>query len=178
MKEIKLKNGEIAIIRSATKEDAKAMIEYLNIIGGESDFLTFGKDEFRISVESEEEYIEKSNGMDNSKIIIATVNNEIISIASINSISKERMKHNGTLGISIREKYWGMGLGSELMGYLIMWAKSNKITKKINLLVREDNERGINLYKKCGFEKEGLLMKDIYVNGTYYNTIPMGLYID
>lgn len=38
MKEIKLKNGEIAIIRSATKEDAKAMIEYLNIIGGESDF--------------------------------------------------------------------------------------------------------------------------------------------
>jgi len=35
MKEIKLKNGETAILRTPTKEDAKAMIEYLNIIGGE-----------------------------------------------------------------------------------------------------------------------------------------------
>lgn len=88
------------------------------------------------------------------------------------------MKHNGTLGISLRKKYWGIGLGSEIMAYLIDWAKSNKITKKINLLVREDNIRGVKLYEKFGFKKEGLLKKDICVNGIYYNTIAMGLYID
>lgn len=88
------------------------------------------------------------------------------------------MKHNGTLGISIRKKYWGIGLGSEIMNYLIDWAKSNKITKKINLLVREDNIRGVKLYEKFGFEKEGILKKDICVNGIYHNTMAMGLYID
>lgn len=178
MKEIKLKNGKTAILRSPIKEDAQAMIDYLNIIGGESDFITFGKNEFSMSVEAEQDYIERINSMDNSKNILIIIEDEIVGIASITSVQKERMKHNGTLGISIRKKYWGIGLGSEIMAYLIDWAKSNKITKKINLLVREDNIRGVKLYEKFGFEKEGLLKKDICVNGVYYNTIAMGLYID
>lgn len=178
MKEIKLKNGKTAILRSPIKEDAQAMIDYLNIIGGESDFITFGKNEFSMSVEAEQDYIERINSMDNSKNVLIIIEDEIVGIASIASVQKERMKHNGTLGISIRKKYWGIGLGSEIMTYLIDWAKSNKITKKINLLVREDNIRGVKLYEKFGFEKEGLLKKDICVNGVYYNTIAMGLYID
>lgn len=178
MKEIKLKNGKTAILRSSIKEDAQAMIDYLNIIGGESDFITFGKNEFSMSVEAEQDYIERINGMNNSKNVLIIIEDEIVGIASITSVQKERMKHNGTLGISIRKKYWGIGLGSEIMTYLIDWAKSNKITKKINLLVREDNIRGVKLYEKFGFEKEGLLKKDICVNGVYYNTIAMGLYID
>ncbi|GAA0100587.1 GNAT family N-acetyltransferase [Paraclostridium bifermentans] len=178
MKEIKLKNGKTAILRSPIKEDAQAMIDYLNIIGGESDFITFGKNEFSMSVEAEQDYIERVNSMNNSKNVLIIIENEIVGIASITSVQKERMKHNGTLGISLRKKYWGIGLGSEIMVYLIDWAKSNKITKKINLLVREDNIRGVKLYEKFGFEKEGLLKKDICVNGIYYNTIAMGLYID
>lgn len=178
MKEVKLKNGESAILREPTKDDAQAMIDYLNAIGGESDFLTFGKNEFSASLEDEQDYIEAINKMENSKCIIAVVNNELAGIISINSVKKARMKHNGTLGISFRQKYWGMGLGSESMKYIIQWAKSNNITKKINLLVREDNYRGIKLYEKFGFEREGLLKKDICVNGVYYNTIAMGLYID
>ncbi|WP_394862729.1 GNAT family N-acetyltransferase [Paraclostridium bifermentans] len=178
MKEIKLKNGKTAILRSPIKEDAQAMIDYLNIIGGESDFITFGENEFSMSVEAEQDYIERINSMDNSKNVLIIIEDEIVGIASITSVQKERMKHNGTLGISIRKKYWDIGLGSEIMTYLIDWAKSNKITKKINLLVREDNIRGVKLYEKFGFEKEGPLKKDICVNGVYYNTIAMGLYID
>ena len=87
------------------------------------------------------------------------------------------MNHNVTLGISFRKKYWGMGLGNEVMSYLIEWAKSNGITKKISLLVREDNERAIKLYEKFGFERDGLLKKDICVHDVYHNTITMGLYI-
>lgn len=178
MKEIKLKNGESVILRTPIKEDAKKMIEYLNIVGGESDFVTFGKNEFTLSIEEEEDYIEKNNNTENCKIILTIINDEIVGIASISSIQKERMKHNGTLGISVRKKYWGMGLGNEAMSYLIEWAKCNGITKKISLLVREDNDRAIKLYENFGFEKEGLLKKDICVRGIYYNTIAMGLYID
>lgn len=49
MKYIKAKNQKI-IIRKANRSDAKALIEYLNVIGGEWDFLTFGKGEFGVSV--------------------------------------------------------------------------------------------------------------------------------
>lgn len=177
MKEVKLKNGKTAILRNPTKEDVKAMIEYLNIVGGESDFLTFGKNEFKISLEAEEEYIKKNNEMQNCEIVLAIINDKVVGIASINSLQKERMKHNGILGISLSKEYWGVGLGSAVMDYLIEWSKSNGITKKVSLLVREDNERGIKLYEKFGFEREGLLKNDICVNGVYYNTITMGLFI-
>lgn len=45
MKEINVNNGSV-IIRRGVKSDAKSLIEYLHILGGESDFLTFGAGEF------------------------------------------------------------------------------------------------------------------------------------
>jgi RimJ/RimL family protein N-acetyltransferase len=178
MEKLTLKNGKSVILRTPNKDDAQNMINYLNKIGGETDFLTFGKNRFKVSLEAEQEWIESSNSMENSLIIITTINDEIISIASIASNKKERTRHNGTLGISILKEYWGVGLGSKLMEYIIDWAKSNGITKRIELLVREDNHVAIKLYKKFGFEQEGLHKNDIYIDGTYYNTIIMALYIN
>ncbi len=177
MKEIILKDGEKAIIRKAVKEDAENIIIYLNKIGGESDFLTFGENQFKVSLEAEQEFIESANTSNNSIMIVAIIDDEIVSVGSISSTKKERTKHNGILGISIRKQHWGVGLGSEVMEYLISWAKSNGITKRIELLVREDNKIAIKLYEKYGFEREGLLKGDMCVNDVYYNTIMMGLYI-
>lgn len=42
----KLKNNKYLILRKSTIWDAKQIIEYLNCVGGESDYLLFGKDEF------------------------------------------------------------------------------------------------------------------------------------
>ena len=44
-----LNNGKKLYIRQAKPEDAKKMIDYLNLVGGESNNLTFGKDEFLLS---------------------------------------------------------------------------------------------------------------------------------
>ena len=43
-----LKDGRPAELREAVPSDAEDMIDYLRCIGGESDFLTFGKDAFSI----------------------------------------------------------------------------------------------------------------------------------
>ena len=50
MREIYAGNEKVKI-RKAVKSDAASLIEYLNIIGGESDFLTFGPGEFARSFE-------------------------------------------------------------------------------------------------------------------------------
>ncbi|WP_251862366.1 hypothetical protein [Clostridium sp. Marseille-Q2269] len=57
MKEMNVKDKKI-IIRKANRKDAKKLINYLNIIGGESDFLTFAAGEFRRSVYEEEQFID------------------------------------------------------------------------------------------------------------------------
>jgi len=64
VKELILKNGKNPIIRSATKEDATAIVNYVNKIAGESDFLTFGKGEFEITVEKEEDILESYVGLE------------------------------------------------------------------------------------------------------------------
>jgi len=72
MKEIIIKNKKV-IIREADKTDAKALIEYLNVIGGESDFLTFGIGQFDKSIEQEQDFIENVLEKENALFIIAEV---------------------------------------------------------------------------------------------------------
>ncbi|WP_409368527.1 GNAT family N-acetyltransferase [Lysinibacillus sp. 38-6] len=173
----RLKDGNEVTIKEATKEYAQQMIDFYNIVGGETDFLSFGKNEFTRNQEEYEAFIESTQLEQNSIILLATINDEIISIASINSSQKDRMKHVGTLGIVISEQYTGLGLGRKMMEQLIQWASSNGITNKISLVTREDNVTAIKLYEKLGFEQEGLIKKDNFINGVYYNTLLMGLFI-
>ncbi|MDR4346889.1 GNAT family N-acetyltransferase, partial [Bacillus anthracis] len=66
------------------------------------------------------------------------------------------------------------GIGKSLLGQSIHWADENEI-KKISLQVLETNEKAIQLYKKLGFEVEGILKNDKRLSdGKYYNTVVMG----
>lgn len=174
---VRLKNGNEITIKEATKNDAQQMINFYNVVGGETDFLSFGKNEFNRDMEEYKKFIDSTSLEQNSIILIATLKDEIIGIASINSSQKDRTKHVGTLGIVVSEQLVGQGLGRKLMEELINWATSNGVTKKISLVTREDNTFAIELYEKLGFEKEGLLKKDNFINGVYYNTLVMGLFI-
>lgn len=173
----RLREGNEVLIKEATKDDAQQMIDFYNVVGGETDFLSFGKNEFKHNVEEYQTFIESTRLEQNSIILLATIQGEIIGIASINSSQKQRMKHVGTLGIVVSEKYIGQGIGRKLMEQLIQWAASNGITKKISLVTREDNIHAIELYEKLGFEKEGLMKKDSFINGVYYNTFVMALFV-
>lgn len=172
-----LKDGKEVIIAEATKEDAQRIIDFYNIVGGETDFLSFGKDEFTRNADEYGAFLAATQLEQNSIILLATLNGEIISIASINSTQKNRIKHVGTLGIVISEQFTAQGLGRKMMEQLIDWAATNGVTRKISLVTREDNALAIALYEKLGFEKEGLLKNDTFINGHYFHTLMMSLFI-
>ncbi|KPU26967.1 acetyltransferase [Caloranaerobacter sp. TR13] len=177
MKEYILSNGKKVIIRKAKKEDAEELIKFINVISYESDFLTFEPGELKLTKELEESIIEEYYNSDNKLYLVAEIEGEIIGSLSFKGGSRQRLKHTGEFGISVKKEYWNMGIASQLIKELIEWAKASKIIKKINLKVREDNERAINLYRKFGFIEEGKVSKEFYVNGKYYSTILMGLEI-
>jgi|GEM_PF-4395720 len=56
-KSIRLSSGDTLLISKATIEDAVPIIDYLNMVGGESDFLTFGANGFPLNYEQEREII-------------------------------------------------------------------------------------------------------------------------
>ncbi|QFG00996.1 GNAT family N-acetyltransferase [Psychrobacillus glaciei] len=177
MKKFHLKDGHEVKIIEATKEYAQQIIDFYNVVGGETDFLSFGKNEFNRNLEEYKEFIESTRLEQNSIILLAIFQDEIIGISSINSSQKKRMKHVGTLGIVVSEKFIGQGIGRKLMKQLIHWATLNRMTKKISLVTREDNTHAIELYEKLGFEKEGLMKKDSFINDSYYNTFVMALFL-
>lgn len=50
LKKVELRNGQQLVLRKPIIEDAESIIEYLNLVGGESDNLLFGKDEFHFTM--------------------------------------------------------------------------------------------------------------------------------
>ena len=177
MKELNSKYGKI-IIRKAVKPDAKELIEYLNIIGGESDFLTFGAGQFERTIEQEEEFLLSTSKKKNALFIIAEIDGRIVGNLNFSAGLRERTAHTGEFGISVLKQYWGNGIGEELLKYLINWCKVSGIIRKINLRVRTDNTVGISLYKKLGFQEQGLIKRDFLIDGKFYDSLSMGLQID
>jgi ribosomal protein S18 acetylase RimI-like enzyme len=82
--------------------------------------------------------------------------------------------HSGVLGIGILKDFRGKGLGRKLMTETIAKAQRQGLTR-IELTVRENNDNAIALYKKLGFETEGLKKRAARIDGVYENIYLMAL---
>ncbi len=172
-----LKNGKELVIEKAKVSDAKEIIEYLNIVGGESDNLLFGKDEFRLTVEEEEKYIESLSDSTTSALFLGRIDNKIVSVASVVSANRNRIAHHGDVALSVKQEFWGLGIGYKMMGNVKNFAKDNGTTTILHLGVRSDNVNAIELYKKCGYEEIGVFKKFFKIGDEYFDEILMNLYL-
>ncbi len=174
---MKLKNGLNITIAKAKKEDAEMIIEYLNLIGGESDNLLFGENEFHMSIEDEMSFIERVSNCDTSALFVAKIGDEIVSIGGIMSSPRKRIAHQADISVSVKKKYWKLGIGTVMMNELIRFAKGNNITEIIHLGVNSNNVSAIHLYKKLGFVEIGRYEKFFKFNDSYGDEILMNLYL-
>lgn len=178
MEQLKLRNGDTVVIRQAVKTDAKALVEYVNAISGESDFLTFGPGEFEMSIEQEESFLENVSMKKNAICLIAEVGGRIVGNLNFAGGARPRTAHTGEFGISVLKDYWGNGIGTELIKYLINWSKESGVIRKINLYVRTDNVSAIRVYKKLGFTEAGVITREFQIGDKFYDSMSMGLNID
>ena len=175
--EVQLKNGHSLTLRKPLEDDAEEIIQYLNIVGGESDNLRFGKNEFHLTVEEEREFIRRLNN-DNSKLmILGLIENNIVGIAQISSSNMKRIAHNSEIAISVKKEYWRQGIGSMMIEQLIQFAKDQGKIKNISLGVKASNHNAIKLYEKFGFKKVGVHKNFFNINGEYDDKILMDLHI-
>ena len=134
-------------IREATPEDAEKIIAYLAQVGGETDYLSFGKEGLPISTEEEEKFIQNINKEEHSVLYVVWKNGEIVGDASLSGFPR-RMSHRAEFGISVTKSEWGQGIGSAL---------------------RSDNRRAIQMYEKFGFRKTGISPAYFKIDGEYYD---------
>jgi RimJ/RimL family protein N-acetyltransferase len=170
-----LKDGRQLLIRRAEANDAAALLEYIEQISGETDFLSFEPGEFGYSLGEEVELIQRCQAAHNDLFILATIDGKIVGVLYFAGSKRYRMRHSGELGMSVVKDCWGLGVGSLLMDTLIEWARGSNPVTKLNLRVRTDNERAISLYRRKGFTVEGTIRKDFLINGKYFDHYWMGL---
>jgi RimJ/RimL family protein N-acetyltransferase len=169
-----LKNGLTLLIREAAPEDARAVLDYIECISAESDFLTFGPGEFELTEAEEADFLRKCR-QDNRLYMLGLINDEIAATIHFSAGHRPRIRHTGELGLSVRKQYWNIGIGSLLLDALIDWARQTEVITKINLRVRTDNERALALYRRKGFVAEGTIRKEMFQNGHYFDNHWMGL---
>ncbi|MDF2674892.1 MAG: family N-acetyltransferase [Clostridiales bacterium] len=169
-----LKSNKKMCIRKAEPGDASYIVRMSAQIGGETDYFTYGEDDFYFTEEQQKAFINNIGEKDNYLYIVGIVDNKIVATLSYLSSTRRRTMHRGDLGIGVLKEYWGMGIGSSLIDYFFKWASSNAAVKKIDLEVREDNLRAINLYLKYGFKIEGRISRGMLIEGKYYDLYCMG----
>ena len=160
------------IIREAVPDDAEKMIPYLNQVGGESDYLLQGENEFTVPVEGVRRKLAMSKDSENSIILIAVENDQIIARAELDGYFQPRIRHRAIFSISVRKDCWDRGIGTEMIKEIFEQAKKMNI-RVIELEVISDNERGIHLYHKMGFADIGTYKDYFYVNGTFKDALVM-----
>jgi len=177
-KRVSLRNGQVATIREAELNDAPAVLEYLDKVIAETDFLAMGQGDLDWPLEKERQFIEEHRSADNKLLIVAEVEGRIAGVSGFTGDSRRRLRHTGESGISVLQRHWGLGLGTALMGSVIEWAKSSGVVRKIGLRVRKDNKRAIRLYERFGFVREGMFTRQFAIAGRFYDAYLMGLEID
>jgi RimJ/RimL family protein N-acetyltransferase len=76
------------------------------------------------------------------------------------------VKHIGNFGMMILKEFWGQGIGKKLLKILDDTAKDAGITR-IQGEVRTQNLRGVNLYKKSGYQIEGTRINAAFIDGSF-----------
>lgn len=162
------------IIRTAIEKDAKDLSEVRLQVDGETENLDREKGEAYIDESGFKQLIKDDIEGSRNLFLVAEVNERIVGFSRCEGTSLKRTSHRVEFGVCVLKEYWGYGIGKNLLNESIHWADSNQI-KKITLNVLETNDKAIELYKKYGFEVEGILKKDkVLSDGNYYNTILMG----
>lgn len=160
-------NGHDLLLRNATEDDAKMLIEYLKVTNGETPFLIREPEEITVTIEQEKAFIQSQNETEGNIMLLGFLDGEFVGNCALNGFGRFRFRHRVSLGIALYQKFTGMGIGKVMLETIINLAKEMGY-EQVELEVVADNERAIALYKKIGFEICGTTPNAMkYKDGTY-----------
>ncbi|MFZ0368548.1 MAG: GNAT family protein [Halobacillus sp.] len=71
--------------------------------------------------------------------------------------------------------YWGRGYGKDIIYTLLNHLFYTLNLERVQLDTWSGNHQALRLYEKAGFQLEGRLRRNEFVQGSYYDTILMGI---
>ena len=150
-KQIRLKDGRTAILRSPTAADAEQMLEYLAVTAGETPFLIRYPEECTETPEQEAAFLQSMSDSPIDMMIVCTVDGKLAGNCRLACHGRIKTRHRAGVAIALLKEFWGLGIGTLLFEEMIRYAKKLGISQ-LELEVIEGNDRAMGLYRKMGFE--------------------------
>ncbi len=104
--------------------------------------------------------------------IVAILDGRIVGVAGLMQ-GKGRRSHVAEIFMSVHDDHCGRGIGTALLAALVDAADNWLNIRRLELTVYVDNEPGIRLYKKFGFEIEGTRRADAFRAGKFVDSLMM-----
>lgn len=157
------------IIRKAVPKDAHQLAKLMKHVE-ESNYMLFEPGERKTTGEQLQDRLVAMN--DKSTILLAEEESELKGYLFAINEGVNRKRHSVYIVIGLHQEQRGKGIGTQLFQALEQWA-TEKLTRRIELTVLEDNHAAIALYEKMGFEVEGIKRNSLVINGKYANELYM-----
>ena len=176
-KEITLKNGAKAILKTPEISDAAGMLAYIKQACSETEFLLRTPEEWEsVTVEKEEKWVKSLRESGNTLAITCFIDGKIAGNCEISFRLGVKVAHRAVIAIAILEKYWNLGIGSAFFTEILEAAKAREGIEIVELDFIEGNTRARALYEKFGFRITGMIPKAIkQKDGSYRNEYQMQL---
>ncbi len=128
---------------------------------------------FPMTEEQETEWIKKTHSdMMSGKAYFFGFEYNKKFIGSVGLMNVNNVARYATMGITIYNKaYWGKGLGTEAVRFILEYAFNILNLKTVHLEVWSDNERAYKAYERAGFKKQGRKRNYKFLKGKYVDAI-------
>ena len=137
----------------------------------------YARTEIPVTVEESKKYLEPSKGSVRTRIMFEIwhkKDKKPIGFCEFDDIFwSYRIANIGYLIGDV--KYWGKGIGTELVKLLLEYGFNELDLHKITVDVVVPNVSSIRCLEKNGFRLEGTLKKEMYIDGKYYDILKYGL---
>jgi RimJ/RimL family protein N-acetyltransferase len=164
-------------IREIHETDSEAFLDLLTRIDAETDFMLFEAGERATTVAEQRERIKGGLSKANQTILVASRATQLVGYLVAIGGEAKRIRHRAYVVVGVLQAFTGQQIGTRLFTALESWARLHGI-ERLELTVRTDNERGTGLYRKMGFEIEGLKKRSLKVRGAYVNEYYMAKILD
>ncbi|SRR6266566_2854964 len=127
---VQLKDGSTITIRTARPEDVRAVLEHARPIFAEEEFLLTMPDDFHMTEEQEEQWLQMNCDDPGKLVIVAESAGRIIGLLGFESEERKRVRHHGELGMSVNKAWRERSVGRALLLALIAGRNSTRCWRK------------------------------------------------
>ncbi|HYG73887.1 MAG TPA: GNAT family protein [Planctomycetota bacterium] len=164
--------GDRICLRPLEREDARVLEFYIN-----DPDVTRTLQAYRpMNLQIEEDWIADLYKKESDIVLGIAIKSSDKLIGATGLHRLEFKDRRAEFGISIGAKEeWDKGYGTEATRLIVGYGFETLNLNRISLRVYEHNPRAQRAYEKAGFKKEGVLRKEVYRLGRYWDTIVMGI---